>query len=116
MSKSETFNANLNVKIRAKELNDWDLLRTFGTYDFDCGTDSPATDIQYYDHYKNKYLMSDSHLPKENCFIYFIEGPLKMMKNAFYFILKLLSFLKILCFLPWLFGHLEKTAWLEKKS
>ena len=31
------------------------------------------------------YLKSDSHLPK-NYVIYFIESPLKMMKNAFYYI------------------------------
>ena len=31
-----------------------------------------------------------------NCIIYFIENPLKMMKNAFYFILKALFVLKIL--------------------
>ena len=37
-----------------------------------------------------------------------------MMKNAFYFILKLLFLLKIFEFLSWLFGHVENTAWLEK--
>ena len=30
-------------------------------------------------------------LSKKNCVICFIEGPLKMMMNAFYFILKALS-------------------------
>ena len=44
----------------------------------------------------------------------FIEGPLKMMKNAFYFILKALFVFKIFKFLAWLFGHVEKTAWLER--
>ena len=34
------------------------------------------------------------------------------MKNAFYFILKALLFLKIFKFLSWIFGHAEKTAWL----
>ena len=33
-------------------------------------------------------LQSDSHLAKKNCFIYFNQSPLKIMKNAFYFILK----------------------------
>ena len=33
-------------------------------------------------------LKSDSHLPKKICVICFIESPLKMVKNAFYFILK----------------------------
>ena len=42
------------------------------------------------------------------------ESPLKMMKNAFYFILKALFFLKIFKFLSWLFVHIEKTARLER--
>ena len=37
-----------------------------------------------------------------------------MMKNAFYFYLKALFVLKILKFLPWPFGHVEKMAWLER--
>ena len=36
--------------------------------------------------------------------------PLKMMKNAFYFILKALSILKIFKFLPKLFGQIGKRA------
>ena len=40
-------------------------------------------------------LKSDSHLPKKIFFIYFNERPLKMMKNAFYFMLKALFVLKI---------------------
>ena len=43
-------------------------------------------------------LNSESHLPKKNCVICFIESPLKMVKNAFYFILKLLSFSRYLSF------------------
>ena len=39
-----------------------------------------------------------------------IESPLKMMKNAFYFILKALFILKIFEFLSRLFGHVGKTA------
>ena len=35
-------------------------------------------------------LKSDSHLPNKIIIIYFNESPLKMMKNAFYFILKAL--------------------------
>ena len=42
--------------------------------------------------------------------ICYIESPLKMMKNAFYFILKALFHFKIFKFLSWLFGHVEKTA------
>ena len=36
------------------------------------------------------------------------ESPLKMMKNAFYFIIKALFVLKIFKFLSWLFDHVEK--------
>ena len=42
--------------------------------------------------------------------IYFNDSPLKMMKNAFYFILKALFGLKIYKFFSWLFGHVEKMA------
>ena len=52
-------------------------------------------------------LKSGPHL----CAVCFIEKPLKMTKNAFYFILKAL---KIFKFLSWLFGHVEKMAWLER--
>ena len=48
-----------------------------------------------------EFLRSDSHLPKNDCVIFFIESPLRMARNAFYFILKRL------------FGHVEKTGWLE---
>ena len=49
--------------------------------------------------------------PSKNiCVICLIESPLKMMKNAFYFILKALSVLKIFTFLSQLFGHVGKTA------
>ena len=61
-----------------------------------------------------KNLKSDSNLPKEVCIFCFIERPLKMMKNVFYFILKALSILKMFKFLSWLFGHVEKMAWLER--
>ena len=61
------------------------------------------------------WLKSDSHLPKKGV-ICFIESPLKMVKNAFYFILKALFVLKIFKFLSWLFSHVEKTAWLERED
>ena len=51
---------------------------------------------------------------KNNFFICFNDSPSKMMKNAFYFLLKALFVLKIFKFLSWLFGQIEKTAWLEK--
>ena len=46
--------------------------------------------------------------------ICFIESPLKMIKNVFYFIFKPVFVLKIFTFFSWLFGHLEKTAPLER--
>ena len=36
------------------------------------------------------------------------------MENAFYFILKALFVLKMFKFLSWFFGHVEKTAGLER--
>ena len=51
---------------------------------------------------------------KKNCFIYFNESLLKVIKNAFYFILKALFVLKIFSFLYWQFGDVVKTAWLER--
>ena len=38
------------------------------------------------------------------------HSPWKMMKNAFYFILKALFVVKILKLLSWFFGYVEKTA------
>ena len=53
--------------------------------------------------------------PSKNFFlICFNDSPSKMMKNAFYFILKALFVLKIFKFLSWIFVHLDKTAWLER--
>ena len=59
---------------------------------------------------KKQNLKSYSHLPKKFLFICFNESPLKMMKNAFYFILKALFVFKIFKFLSWHFGHVEETA------
>ena len=47
---------------------------------------------------------------KKACVIYLTESFLKMMKNAFYFILKALFILKLFTFLSRLFGHVAKTA------
>ena len=38
------------------------------------------------------------------------------MQNASFFILKTLFILKIFNFLSWIFGHVEKTVWLESYS
>ena len=43
------------------------------------------------------------------------ESPLKMIKNAFCFTLKSLFVCKIFKFLSWVFGHVEKTVWLETR-
>ena len=46
--------------------------------------------------------------PFKQFFFCFNESPLKMIKNAFYFILKALLVLKIFKLLSWLFGHINK--------
>ena len=51
---------------------------------------------------------------KKNCVICFFESPLKMMKNAFYFILKIPLVLKIFQVLVWISIQVEKTDWLER--
>ena len=53
---------------------------------------------------------------KKNYVICFIESPLKKMKNAFYFIVKAYFVLKIFKFLSWIFGHVEKTAWVDRQD
>ena len=58
-------------------------------------------------------LKLDSLIPKKKI-ISFNDSPSKMMEKAFYFILKALFFLKIFTFLSLLFGHVEKTARLER--
>ena len=50
------------------------------------------------------------------CFICLSERPLKMTKNTFYFILKPLFVLKIFICWSWIFGYVEKKAWLERKG
>ena len=46
--------------------------------------------------------------------IYFNDSPLKMMENSFYLILKALFVFKIFKHLSWIFGHVKKTARLER--
>ena len=57
---------------------------------------------------------------KKNSFVYFNESPLKIMINAFYFILKAVFVFKIFKFLSWLFWsckrkRLDKKAWVNFK-
>ena len=47
---------------------------------------------------------------KKNCVIFLIGSPLRMMKTAFYFILKALFIFKIFKFLSRLSGHAGRTA------
>ena len=54
---------------------------------------------------------SESHIGES---IVKSSGCVKMMNNAFYFILKALFVPRIFKFLSRLFGHVEKTAWLER--
>ena len=49
-------------------------------------------------------LKSDSYLPNKFCVLFLIESPLKVMKNAFYFVLKALFVLKIFKFLSLLWS------------
>ena len=58
-------------------------------------------------------LKSHFHLTK-TFFIWFNDSPLKLMKDAFNFILKTLLVIKIFKFLSCLFGYVEKTAISER--
>ena len=75
---------------------------------------TPNTEKHFYPWLISFNLKSDSHVPKKFCFICFNESSLKLIKNAFYFILTALFVLKIFKFLSRLFGHVGKTAWLER--
>ena len=69
---------------------------------------------QKYGKTRKNYMLKVGLSPsKKNFFICFNDSPSKMMKNAFYFILKALFVLRIFKFLSWHFRHVEKTTWLE---
>ena len=59
-------------------------------------------------------LKSESHLPKKIALFATMKALEKMIKNAYYFILKALFVVKIFKFLFWLSGHVKKTAWFER--
>ena len=61
-----------------------------------------------------KSLKSDTHLTKKTWFICFNLRSLKVMKNAFYFILKSLLIIKMFQFLCWFFGHVKH--WFDWKD
>ena len=58
--------------------------------------------IDFFNELLGVFLKSHSHLPKIFFIIYFNGSSTKMMKNAFYFILKAFFVLKIFKFLSWL--------------
>ena len=58
-------------------------------------------------------LKSQSHLPKKLFYLLKWKS-FRYDENVLFFILKALFVFKIFKFLPWLFGHLEKTTWLER--
>ena len=58
--------------------------------------------IDFFNELLGVFLKSHSHLPKNFFIIYFNGSSTKMMKNAFYFILKAFFVLKIFKFLSWL--------------
>ena len=62
------------------------------------------------------YALSLTYL--KQVFEYFCDESWKgfheMMKNALYFIRKTFFVLKVFKLLSWLFGYVEKTAWLER--
>ena len=70
--------------------------------------------VQSYKRLKLRAFKVGLSLSKNICVICLIESPLKLMKNAFYFILKAPFVLKIFKFLSRLFGHVGKTARLER--
>ena len=61
----------------------------------------------------NKRLKVGLSPSKKIFLVCFNESPLKMMKNALYFMLKALFALKLFTNLYWLFGSCRKTAWQE---
>ena len=60
-------------------------------------------------------LKSDTHLP--NKLLYLLQwNPFKNDEKYFCFTLKDIFVLKIFKFLSWLYGHVEKTTWLERQG
>ena len=48
LGKAETFNSEINIRNSAKGLNNQELLRKIGTYDFGFGQDFPVMEVQYH--------------------------------------------------------------------
>ena len=56
LGKAETFNAEMNIRNAAKCLNDQELLRKIGTYDFGFDPNFPAMEVQYHHQCKKEYF------------------------------------------------------------
>ena len=56
MGTAETFNAEINIRNAAKGLNDQELLRKIGTYDFCFCPDFPAMEVQYHHQCKKEHF------------------------------------------------------------
>ena len=56
LGKAETFNAEMNLRDTAKGLNDQELLRKIGTYDFGFSPDFAAMEAQYHHQCKKEYF------------------------------------------------------------
>ena len=76
----------------------------------------PINCLSVFHHFVGLVLKVGLSPSKKIYFICFNEDLLKLMKNAFYFILKGFFVLKILKFLSWLFGHVGKKTWLERQG
>ena len=59
---------------------------------------------------RSQSLKSDSQVPKRAGFVCFNESPLKMIKNAFYYMLKALFVLAMFNFLSWLLWSYRETT------
>ena len=64
----------------------------------------------------NYFLSSNTAYNLKFFFKIGLSPSMKLMKNAFNFILKALFVFKIFNFLSWLFGRVDKMAWLERHS
>ena len=100
---------NLVINVELVRLSLWEWLKA------SCGTAKCGFEPGTFWFFFCNTLKLDSHLPKNFFFfICFNDSPSKMMKRAFYFILKALVVLKIFKSLSWLFGHVKKLDLIRK--
>ena len=70
LGKAETFNAEMNIRKAAKCVNDLELLRKIGTYDFGFDPNFPAMVVQYHHQCKKEYFKKSSlecHQKERSC-------------------------------------------------